>query len=85
MYLLVYFNLKELVEWTQFWYMSLGLIFWIVMQNSAATQSAVLEKMTFEVAIFGKFSDNTRTEIVTSVLGYGRPDVTVVSMYVLQR
>ena len=37
--------------------MSLGSIFWIVMQNVAAKQSAVLEKMTFEVAIFGNFPD----------------------------
>ena len=36
--------------------MSLGLIFWIAMQNFAAIRSAVPEKMTFEVAIFG-FSD----------------------------
>ena len=50
-------RLKVLVEWTQFWNMSLGLIFWIVMQNFAAIWSAVLEKMTFEVAFFGKFPD----------------------------
>ena len=48
---------KVLKEWTQFWKMSLGLIFKIVMQNFAAIQSAVLEKMTFEVAIFGNFPD----------------------------
>ena len=34
--------------------------------------------MTFENAIFGSFPDIPgRTEIVTSVLGYGRPDVTL--------
>ena len=53
----MYLELKVLVEWTQFWHMSLDLIFWIVMQNLAAIRSAVLEKMTFEVAIFGKFPD----------------------------
>ena len=37
--------------------MSLGLIFLIVMQNFTAIRSAVLEKMTFEVAIFGNFPD----------------------------
>ena len=35
------------------------------------------EKMTFVVAIFGTFSGYSRTEIVTSVLGYRRPDVTL--------
>ena len=54
--------------------MSLGLTVLIVMQNFAAIRSAVLEKMTFEVAIFGSFPD-VFTEIVTSVLEYGRPDV----------
>ena len=49
--------IKVLQEWTQFWNMSLGLIFYIVMQNFAAIRSAVLEKMTFEVAIFGSFPD----------------------------
>ena len=37
--------------------MSLDLIFLIVMQNFAAIRSAVLEKMTFEVAIFSSFPD----------------------------
>ena len=37
--------------------MLLGLIFEIVMQNFAAIRSAVLEKMTFEVANFGNFQD----------------------------
>ena len=37
--------------------MSLGLIFLIVIQNVAAVRSAVLEKMTFELAIFGHFPD----------------------------
>ena len=37
--------------------MSLGLILLIVMQNFAAIQSAVLEKMTFEISIFGYFTD----------------------------
>ena len=44
------------------------------MQNFTAIQSAVLEKMTFEVAIFSGYS---RTEIVTSGVAYGRPDVTL--------
>ena len=50
-------SIKVLQEWTQFWNMSLGLIFSVVMQNFAAIRSAVLEKMTFEVAIFGCFPD----------------------------
>ena len=37
--------------------MSLGLIVLIVMQNFAAIRSAVLEKMMFEVAIFGNIPD----------------------------
>ena len=37
--------------------MSSGLIFLIAMQNFAVIQSAVLEKMKFEVAIFGSFPD----------------------------
>ena len=37
--------------------MSLGLIFLIVMQNFAAIRSAVLQKMMFEVTIFGNFPD----------------------------
>ena len=37
--------------------MSFGLIFLIVMQNFAAIRSAVLEKMTFEVVIFGNYPD----------------------------
>ena len=49
--------LKVLQEWTQFWNMSLGLIFSIVMQNFAVIQSAILEKMTFEVAILSLFPD----------------------------
>ena len=39
--------------------MSLGLFFLIVMQNCTAIRSAVLEKMTFEDAIFGNFPDIT--------------------------
>ena len=37
--------------------MSLGLFFEIVMQKIAVIRSAVLEKMIFEVAIFGNFPD----------------------------
>ena len=37
--------------------MSLGVIFLIVMQNFATIRSAVIEKMTLEVAIFGSFPD----------------------------
>ena len=37
--------------------MSFDLIFEIVMQNFAAIRSAVLEKMAFEVAIFGNIPD----------------------------
>ena len=37
--------------------MSLGLIFWIVMQNFTAIGSAVLKKMMFEVVIFGNLLD----------------------------
>ena len=37
--------------------MSLDLIFSIAMQKFAAIRSAVLEKMAFEVAIFGNFPD----------------------------
>ena len=37
--------------------MSFGLIFWIVMHNFAAIRSAVLEKITFEVAVFGEIPD----------------------------
>ena len=49
----------------------------IVMQNFAEIRTAVLEKMTFEVAIFGNFAGYSRTEIVTSVLGHeSRPDAT---------
>ena len=47
------------------------------MQNFAAMRSAVVEKMTLEVAIFGHFPDIPKTEIVTFVLGYGRPNVTL--------
>ena len=47
----------------QFWNMSLGLIFFIVMQNLATIRSAVLEKMTFEVAIFGSFPDNPELKL----------------------
>ena len=50
-------KVKVLQEWTQFWNMSLGLIFLIVMQNFKAIRSAVLEKTIFEVAIFGSFPD----------------------------
>ena len=35
--------------------MSFSLIFLIVMQNFAAIRSVVLEKIAFEVAIFGNF------------------------------
>ena len=42
---------------TQFWNMSFGLIFLIVMQNFAAIRSVILEKITFEVAIFGNYLD----------------------------
>ena len=35
----------------------IGLEFKTVMQNFAAIRSAVLEKMTFEVAFFGNFPD----------------------------
>ena len=38
-------------------FLSLGLIFSIVMQNFAAIPSVFLEKMTFEVVIFGYFPD----------------------------
>ena len=56
--------------------MSLGLIFLIVMQNFTAIRSAVLEKVTFDVAIFGDFTDS-RTEIIISAVAYGWPDVTL--------
>ena len=56
--------------------MSFDLIFLIIMQNFAAIRSAVLEKMAFEVAIFGN-SGYSRTKIVTSAVAYGRPDVTL--------
>ena len=38
-------------------YMSLDLIFLIVMQNFVGVQSAILEKKTLEVAIFANFLD----------------------------
>ena len=47
------------------------------MQNFAAIRSAVLEKMAFEVAIFGNFFRYSRTKIVTSAVAYGWPDVTL--------
>ena len=55
------------------------MIFIIAMQNFAEIRSAILEKMTFEVAIFGIFSGYSRTEIVTSDVEYGQPDVTLLS------
>ena len=54
-----------------------------VMQNFAAIRSAVLEKMAFEVAIFGHFLDITELKLsLPSGLWKTRCDV--VSMYVLQ-
>ena len=47
------------------------------MPNFAAIRSVVLEKMTFEVAIFRNFPGYSRTKIVTSAVAYGRPDVTL--------
>ena len=38
--------------------------------NFVSLQSAVLEKMMLEVAIFGYFWDISQTEIVTSTLSY---------------
>ena len=52
---LIFILIKVLQEWPQFWNMSFGLIFEIVMPNYAAIRSAVLEKMTFEVAFLVVF------------------------------
>ena len=69
--------LKVLQEWTKFWNMSLGLIFWIVMQNFAViTMSRSREKWRLKLLLW-LFSGYSRTEIVTSILGDGRPDVTL--------
>ena len=57
--------------------MSLDLIFYIVMQNFAAIRSAVLEKMTFEVAIFGNFPVIPEVKLSLPFWVYGRPDVTL--------
>ena len=51
------YRVKVLIEWTQFCNMSLGFIFEIFMQNFSAIRSTILEKITFEVAIFGNFPD----------------------------
>ena len=52
--------------------MSLDLIFKIVMRNFAAIRSAVLEKMTFEVAIFANFPDipELKLSLPFWVMGY---------------
>ena len=57
--------------------MALDSIFLIVIQNFVAIRSIVLEKMTLEVAILVIFQLIFRTEIVTSSLCYGEPDVTL--------
>ena len=63
--------------------MSLGLIFKIDMQNFAAIRSAVLEKMTFEVAIFGNFPDIPELKLsLPSWVMEGGCDV--VRLYVMQ-
>ena len=63
--------------------MSLGLIFLIVMQNFAAIRSAILEKMTFEVAIFGSFPDIPKLKL--SLLSWlWKAGCDVVRLYVLQ-
>ena len=75
--------IKVLQEWTQFWNMSFGLIFLIVMQNFPAIRSAVLEKMTFEVDIFGSFPDIPELKLsLPSWVMEGGCDV--VRLYVLQ-
>ena len=55
----------------------IGLVLLNCHANFSAIRSAVLEKITFDVAIFGNFPGYSRTEIVTSVPGYERPDVTL--------
>ena len=52
------------------------------MQNFAVIRSAVLEKMTFENAIFGKFPDIP--ELKLSLPFWGKAGCDVVSLYVLQ-
>ena len=77
-------NFKVLNESTEFCNMSLGLIVLIAMQNLAAIQSAVLEKMTFEVAFLGvifRIFPNWNFHFRSRVWKAG---CDVVSMYVLQ-
>ena len=63
--------------------MSLCLIFLIVMLNFSAIRSAVLEKMTFEVAIFGSFPDIPERKLsLPSWVMEGGCDVA--KLYVLQ-
>ena len=63
--------------------MLLGLIFLIVMQNFAVIRLAVLQKMTFEVAIFGSFPDTPERKLsLPSWVMEGGCDVA--RLYVLQ-
>ena len=63
--------------------MSLGLIFLIVVLNFAAIRSVVLEKMTFEVSIFGSFPDIPEPKLsLPSWVKKGGCDVA--KLYVLQ-
>ena len=48
------------------------------MQNFAAIRSAVIEKMTFEFAIFGNFPDIPELKLsLPPYVAYDRPDVTL--------
>ena len=47
------------------------------MQTFAAIRSAVLQKMTFEVAIFGNFPDVPELKLSLPPIAYGPPDVTL--------
>ena len=53
------------------------------MQNFAAIGSALLEKMTFEVAIFGNFPDIPEPKLLDVTLGSGTScRVTVLVLFV---
>ena len=54
------------------------------MQNFVAIRSAVLEKMTFEVAIFGSFPDIPELKLSLLCSGLWKAGCDVVRLYVLQ-
>ena len=59
---------------------TLKYVIWIDLlncQNFVAIRSAVLEKMTFEVAMFGYFPDIPNLKFSLPPVVYGRPDMTL--------